>query len=59
MKRKILFIQNPGKSEALKKGIPLMVDRYKAFFRSEAGGYWSEFLDVDRLQPNGVTVQTI
>lgn len=60
MKRKILFIQNPGKSEALKKGIPSMVDRYKAFFRSEAGGYWSdsEFLDVDRLQPNRVTVQT-
>lgn len=60
MKRRILFIQNPGDSAALQSGIPLMVERYKVFFQSAAGGYWSdtEFIDVDRLTVPGESIQS-
>lgn len=60
MKRRILFIQNPGSSDILKKGIPQMVERYKAYFRSPVGGFWNdnEFIDVSRLHPGEVTIQS-
>lgn len=60
MKRRILFIQNPGSSDILKKGIPQMIERYKAYFRSPVGGFWddSEFIDVSKLNQGDVTIQS-
>ena len=60
MKRRALLIMNPGKIGVnFVPSVPKVIERYKNFLMSPAGGAWSdeeEILVLDRLSPNGVNL---
>lgn len=61
LNRKLLLIMNPGRVGA--NYVPTVlsvIERYKNFFKSPAGGYWQkdEILELSRLAPQGVSLES-